>query len=232
MGVSMLGTYMLRIDSSSWWIVLFINVKWPLLSLLIDFSLKFTLSNEYNYSCLFMGSLGKRFSTLWLWASVYFFSVIWVSCKQCMVGSSFLIQFAILYLFIGALRPFTFSVGIERWLLFLVTFVSLLFSFTYFLFNGLLAQKGLFFLESTCLTQVSSAVCKSPLSILCSAGLVVTNSFIFFLLWKVFFLLQLGRIVLHVEWSRLTVVFFQGLDSAFPVIFLHLECELRNLLLF
>jgi hypothetical protein len=59
-----------------------------------------------------------------------------------------------------------------------------LFSFTYFLFTGLLAQKGLFFLEFSCLTLVSSFICKSPLSIFCSAGLVVVNSFSFFLLWK------------------------------------------------
>jgi hypothetical protein len=66
-----------------------------------------------------------------------------------------------------------------------VIFDSLLSSFTYFLFTGLLAQKGLFFLESTCLTLVSSSICKSPLSIFCSAGLVVANPFSFSLLWKV-----------------------------------------------
>jgi hypothetical protein len=79
---------------------------------------------------------------------------------------------------IGLLRPFTFSVNIERCLLFPVIFVSLL-------FTRLLAQKGLFFLESSCLTLVSSSVCKSPLSIFCSAGLVVANSFSFSLFWKV-----------------------------------------------
>jgi hypothetical protein len=102
-----------------------------------------------------------------------------------MVGSCFLIQFTILCLLTGALRPFTFGVNIERYLLFSVIFVTLLFSFTYPLFTGLLAQKGLFFLESTCLTLVSSSTCKSPLSIFCSAGLVVANSFSFSLLWKV-----------------------------------------------
>jgi hypothetical protein len=69
--------------------------------------------------------------------------------------------------------------------LFPVTLVPLLFSFTYSLFTGLLAQKGLFFLESSCLTLVSSFIYISPLSILCSASLVVTNSFSFSLLWKV-----------------------------------------------
>jgi hypothetical protein len=102
-----------------------------------------------------------------------------------MVGSYFLIQFAILYLLIEVLRPFTFSVTIEKCLLFPVTFVSLLFSFTYSLFTGLLGQRGLFFLESACPALVSSSICKTPLSIFCSAGLVVANSFSFSLLWKV-----------------------------------------------
>jgi hypothetical protein len=68
--------------------------------------------------------------------------------------------------------------------LFPVTFIALLFSFTCSLFTGLLAQKGLFFLESSCFTPFSSA-CKIPLGIFCSAGLVVMNSFSFSLLWKV-----------------------------------------------
>jgi hypothetical protein len=110
-----------------------------------------------------------------------------------MVGSCFLTQHAILCLLIGTLRPFTFSVNIEKCPLFPVIFVSLLFSFTYSLFIGLLAQKGLFFLESTCLTLVSSSICKSLLSIFCSAGLVVTNSFSFSLLWKVLVSLSIRK---------------------------------------
>jgi hypothetical protein len=101
-----------------------------------------------------------------------------------MVGSCFFIQFAVLYLLTGALRPFIFSVSIESCLPFPVIFVSLLFDFTYSLFTGLLAQKCLFFLVSTCLTLASSSICKSPLSIFYSTGLVVTNSFSFSL-WKV-----------------------------------------------
>jgi hypothetical protein len=49
----------------------------------------------------------------------------------------------------------------------------------------LLAQKGLFFHESSWLTLISSSICKIPLSIFCSAGLVTTNYFNFSLLWKV-----------------------------------------------
>jgi hypothetical protein len=85
------------------------------------------------------------------------------------------------------LRPFTFifSVKFERWLLFPVLFVPLLFHFTYSFLTGLLAQKGLFFLEYSCLTLASPSICKSSSSIFCSAGLVVANSFSFSLLWKV-----------------------------------------------
>jgi hypothetical protein len=79
---------------------------------------------------------------------------------------------------------FTFSVNIEKYLLCPVISIHLLFSLTYFLFTGLLAQKSLFFLESFCLILVSSFICKSPLSIFCNAGFVVANSFSFFLLWK------------------------------------------------
>jgi hypothetical protein len=95
------------------------------------------------------------------------------------VRSCFLIQFVILCVLIGALRPFTFSVNIERYLLFPVIFLCLLFSFTHSLFIGMLAQKDLFFLESTCLTLVSSSICKNPLSIFCSAGLVVAIPLVF-----------------------------------------------------
>jgi hypothetical protein len=189
MGAPVFGAYMLRIDIYSSRIVLFINMKWPSLSLLIDFGVKFTLSdmNEYSYSCLYMGSicLENFFPPFDSKPGLLFFSVRWVSCKQHMVGSYFLTQFAILCLLIGVLRSITFSVNFDRCLLFPVSFVPLLFSFTYSLFICLLAQKALFFLESSCLTLVSSSICKSPLSIFCSTDLVVTNSFSFSLLWQI-----------------------------------------------
>jgi hypothetical protein len=76
-----------------------------------------------------------------------------------MVGPFFfLTQFVILCLLIGALRPSTFGVNIERYLLFPVIFIPLLFTFTYSLFTSLLGQKGLSFLESSCLTLVSLCV--------------------------------------------------------------------------
>jgi hypothetical protein len=109
-------------------------------------------------------------------------SVRWVSYEQHGVGSCFLTQFPIWCLLIGT---FTFNVNTERCLLFPVIFVSLLFSFTYSLLICLPAQMGLFFLESSCLTPVTSSLCKSPLSIFCSAGFMVANSFSFSWLWKV-----------------------------------------------
>jgi hypothetical protein len=114
--------------------------------------------------CLWDPFAWKTFFHLLTLSQCLFFSVRWVSCKQHVVRSCFLIQFVILCVLIGALRPFTFSVNIERYLLFPVIFLCLLFSFTHSLFIGMLAQKDLFFLESTCLTLVSSSICKSPLS--------------------------------------------------------------------
>jgi hypothetical protein len=86
---------------------------------------------------------------------------------------------------IGRLRPLIFSVNIKRCLLFLAIFIHLLISFTYSLFTGILAQKVLFFIKFSCLILLSFSTCKSPLSIFCSAGWVVVNSFSFYLLWKV-----------------------------------------------
>jgi hypothetical protein len=80
--------------------------------------------------------------------------------------------------------------------LFPVLFVSLLFGINYSLFMGLLAQKGLFFLESSCLALVFSSICKSPLSVFISAGLVVANYFSFSLLWKVLISPSIERTVL------------------------------------
>jgi hypothetical protein len=102
-----------------------------------------------------------------------------------MVGSYCLTLFAILHLLIRALQPFSSSVNLERCLLFPFIFIPLLFRFTHSLFPGLLAQRGLFFLYSSRLSLVSSSIYKSPLSIFCNAGLVVTNFFSISLLWKV-----------------------------------------------
>jgi hypothetical protein len=183
MGSPVFDAYVLRIIIYSWWIVPFINMKCPSLSLLIDFSLKSTSSD--TPACLWSPFSWKTFFYPLTLSQCLCFSVWWVSCKQHVVGSCFLTQFAILCILIGTLRWFKFSVKIERCLLFPVILVSLMFNFTYSLFVCLLAQKGLFFLESPYLTLVSSSIYKSPLSISFNTGLVVTNSFSFSLLWEV-----------------------------------------------
>jgi hypothetical protein len=66
-----------------------------------------------------------------------------------------------------------------------VIFITLLFTFYLFLVYCSAWSKGLFLFASSCLILVSSSVCKSHLSILCSAALEVMNSFSFSLLWKV-----------------------------------------------
>jgi hypothetical protein len=175
MSVPVFGANMLRIDISSWWIVPFINMKWPSLSVVIDFSLKSTLSDMSvaTLHCLWGPFAWKTFFYPLTLSQCLFFSVRQVSCKQHMVGSCFLTQFAILCLLIGAWRPFIFRGS--------CCFQSFLFS-CWLVFTGQLAQKVLFSLESTCLILISSSICKSPLSIFCSVCLVVANYFSFSLL--------------------------------------------------
>jgi hypothetical protein len=127
MGAPVCGTHMLRIDICFWWIVPFISMKWPLLSPLIDFSLKSTLwdMSMATPACLWGLFAWKTFFyplTLSQCLFCFFFFLQWVSCKQHMVGSCFLTQFTNLCLLIGALMPFIFSVKTEGFLLFPVIF--------------------------------------------------------------------------------------------------------------
>jgi hypothetical protein len=135
----MFGAYMLRIDISSWCIVPLINMKWPSLSLLTNFSLKSTLSDVSmaTPACLWGPFAWKTFFRPLTLSQYSCFSVRWVFCKQHMVGSCFLTQFAILCLLTGALKPFTFSVNIERCF---QSFLFPLFSFYLFLFTGLIGK--------------------------------------------------------------------------------------------
>jgi hypothetical protein len=160
-------------------------MKCPSLSLLTHFSLKFTLSDMIiaTSMCLWGPFAVKTFFHPLTLSQYLFFSVRWVCCKHHMVGSCFWTQFAILSLLIRVLRSFAFSINIERCLLFPLIFIPLLFCFTSSLFICLLAQQGLFFLESS-LTLVLSSICKIPLSIFCIASLVLVNCFSFSL-WKV-----------------------------------------------
>jgi hypothetical protein len=116
---------------------------------------------------------------------VFIFSLRCVSCKQYKVGSCFLTQVAVLCLLIAAWGHWH-SVLILRSMWCFSSFLFLWYLlFTYSLFTSLLGQKELFFLASSCLTLISSSVCKSPLSIFFSTGLVVMDSFHFCLLWNV-----------------------------------------------
>jgi hypothetical protein len=100
--------------------------------------------------------------------------------------------------------------------LFPVIFVPLLFSLTSSLYTGLLAQKDLFFLESSCLTVVPTSICKRLLGIFCDTGLVVTNSFSFSLFWKVLGYPSITKdCFAGADKSRLTIVFFQALNYIF-----------------
>jgi hypothetical protein len=92
-----------------------------------------------------------------------------------MVGSYFLIQYAILCFLIEAFRPFIPVLMLRGACCFQSFFFPLVFIFIYPFFTGLLAQK----VESSGLTLVSSSICKSPLCIFCNAGLMVANSFSF-----------------------------------------------------
>jgi hypothetical protein len=99
-----------------------------------------------------------------------FVSVRWVSCKQHIGGSCFVTQFAILCHLIGALRPLTFSVSIERCVLFPAIFITLMFTFPLVIVYLLLCLvKKVYSFLLFCLTLISSFVCKSPFSIFYSA---------------------------------------------------------------
>ena len=73
------------------------------------------IRDEYWYpsffSCLFAWKICFQLFTFSLCRS---FVLRWVSCRQHMCGSCFLIHSAILCLLIGAFNPFTFKVIIDR----------------------------------------------------------------------------------------------------------------------
>jgi hypothetical protein len=124
-----------RIDISSWWIVLLINMKWLSLSLLSDLRLKSTLSgiNIATPVSLRDPFAWKSLSQSLTLRQCLFFPVRWVSHKQHMAGSCFLTQLAILYILIEALRSLTFSVSVERCMVFPVIYIPLWLTFYIFL---------------------------------------------------------------------------------------------------
>jgi hypothetical protein len=117
LGALTLGTYKLTIVISSWCIVPFISMKRPSLSLLTILSFKCTLSDVSiaTPACFLQPLAQCIFFQPFILSQCWFLSIRWVSCKQQIVGSSFLIQFASHCILKGELSPLTFNVNIERY---------------------------------------------------------------------------------------------------------------------
>jgi hypothetical protein len=117
LGTPMLGAYRLIIFISFWCISPFFSMECSYLSCLINVSLKSTLS-EVSIASLacFQGPLAwEIFFQPFTLSQCLFLLMRWVSCKQHIVGSSFLIQFAKWCLLMGELSPLTFSVSIDKY---------------------------------------------------------------------------------------------------------------------
>jgi hypothetical protein len=121
LGALSLGTYRLIIITSFWCISPFISMEYPSLSHSINVCLKSTLSkiNVATPAC-FGEAIGlvnlPAFHPKPVLVSVH----KWVSCKQQIAGSSFLIQFAKWCLLMGGISPLIFSVNIDRYSVILV----------------------------------------------------------------------------------------------------------------
>jgi hypothetical protein len=121
-GCTDIGAYRLIIVISFLCISSFISMECPSLSHLINVSLQSTFSEiSIVIPACFQGP--------WAWSICFqtftpsqclFLSMRSVSCKQQIVGSSFLIQFAKQYLLMAFLSPLTFSVNIDRCVVILV----------------------------------------------------------------------------------------------------------------
>jgi hypothetical protein len=96
LGALILGTYRLIIIISFWCISPFISMQCPSLSHLIIVSLKSTLSKiNVGTPPYFGGAIGLiNLLPAFHPNQCLFLSMRWVSCKQQMVGSSFLFLFA------------------------------------------------------------------------------------------------------------------------------------------
>ena len=99
-----LGTYIFTIFVSSWWILRLSFLKWSSGSLYMALFLKSTLCNmsiatPASFPCPFAWKICVQPFTFSLCRS---FVLRWVSCRQHMCGSCFLIHSAILCLLIGA----------------------------------------------------------------------------------------------------------------------------------
>nr|KAF6331895.1 hypothetical protein mPipKuh1_008198 [Pipistrellus kuhlii] len=118
LGAPVLGAYIFTRVISSCWIAPFSIMKWPSLSHVMSFTLRSNLSDisiatPAFFSFPFAWKTFFHPFTLSLCAS---FFLRWVSCRQQIHGSYFLIQSDTLCLLIGAFSPFTFKVIIDGYL--------------------------------------------------------------------------------------------------------------------
>ena len=134
LGAPMLGAYIFTMFMSSWLILPLSIMKWPSGSLFMDLLWKSILSDmsiatPAFFSCPFAWNICFQPYTFSLCRS----SVLrWVSCRQHMCGSCFLIHSAVLCLLIGAFNPFTLLLIGSYSLPFFPTCVPLSFSFPSF----------------------------------------------------------------------------------------------------
>jgi hypothetical protein len=93
-GWTVIGWYRLIIVISFWWIAPFISMKLPSLSCLTSCKFKvYFVCYKYCYSCLFLGAISLILFQPFTLSKCLFLSIRWVSYKQQIFSSSFLIQF-------------------------------------------------------------------------------------------------------------------------------------------
>jgi hypothetical protein len=121
LGTPIFSVYMFIIVISSYRIVPFINMKWLSLSLLTNFGLKLALSdmNINLLACFWTPFAWKIFFYPFTLHLCLFLSMWYIFWKQKIVGSCFLIQSSRLEDLIRELKPLTFSVIIERYVILL-----------------------------------------------------------------------------------------------------------------
>ena len=118
LGAPMLGTYIFTMFMSSWWILPLRIMKWPSGSLFMALFLKSILSNMgiatlAFFSCPFAWNICFQLFTFSVRRS---FVLRWVSCRQPIYLSCFLIRSATLCLLVGAFKSFTFKEIVDTYL--------------------------------------------------------------------------------------------------------------------
>ena len=110
LGAPMLGAYIFTMFMSYWWILPLCIMKWPSGSLFMESPFLKSILSDISiatpayFSCPFAWKICFQPFTFSLCRS---FVLRWVSCRQHMCGSCFLIHSAVLCVLIGAFNPFT-----------------------------------------------------------------------------------------------------------------------------